>query len=109
MIRDRFSDSTRTNVEILDSKMVKGLMQTVNAEFRRKVQVVEEHHEKTCLPMLTGKQITHMIYAFSKINHVQRSSVGFNDVLNTELRGDSVEMSRQAWERDVDGHGEKTG
>ena len=38
--------SARMNFETYDSKIAKGLMKTMNAEFTKKVQVAEEEQEK---------------------------------------------------------------
>ena len=47
------------------------------------------------LTMLTGRQIAFMLCAFY---NVQGRAIGMNDLLNIELRNDSLKMFDQAWD-----------
>ena len=49
-------------------------MKITNSEFKRKIQVGEELHKEKRLPILTRRQIAHIICAFFKINDVQKES-----------------------------------
>ena len=62
--------STRMSFETLDSQIVKGLMKIVNPELKRK-KVAEALSEQVSLPMLTGRRISFMVYAYFEINDGQ--------------------------------------
>ena len=57
----------------------------------------QNHQKKKGLPTLTGRQIAHMIHASFEIHDVQSRAIGLNDVLNTELRNDSLQVFDCAW------------
>ena len=81
---------TRMKFNTLVSKIAKGFMNLMNSLFSRKIQVAGELHEKKGLPMLTGGQIHHVINVFFK-NHDEKGRViGLNDLLNIELRNDTL-------------------
>ena len=46
-------------------------------------------------PMLTGRQIDQMVYAFFNTNDVQGRAVGLNAWRNKELRNDSLSLMKQ--------------
>ena len=48
-------------------------------EFNRIVQLAEEFQEKENLPMLTGRQMALLIYAYFKINDVEGRAKSMND------------------------------
>ena len=54
--------------------------------------MAEDMQEGKALPMLTRGQIAFIIYAYFKINDVQGRATGINDLLNIELRCDSLKM-----------------
>ena len=62
------------------------------------MQLAEQVQEKKNRPMLTGRQIAFTIYAFFKINDVQRKVIGTNDLLNIELVNDHVKKFDEAWQ-----------
>ena len=64
-------DCTRMSVDTLDSPIANGLVKVMNPEFKRRVQVAEELQGRQHFPMMTGRRIVFMIYAFFKINDVQ--------------------------------------
>ena len=72
-------------------------MKITNSEFKRKIQVAENEHEKKRLPILTRRQIAHIICAFFKINDVQRRAFGLDDLPNKEVRYDNLKRVHQAW------------
>ena len=73
-------------------------MKITNSEFKRKIQVGEELNTKVKrLPILTRRQIAHIICAFFKINDVQRRAFGSDDLLNKEVRYDNLKRVHQAW------------
>ena len=55
--------------------------------------------------MLSGRQIAVMVCAFFKINDVQGSAFGMDDVLNVELRNETLKIVRPSLGRDFDGDG----
>ena len=71
-------------------------MKILNIEFKRKIQVSEELHEKKRLPMLTRRQIASIIYALFKTNDVQMRAVGSDDLPIIEVRNDNLKMFHQA-------------
>ena len=71
-------------------------MEIFKSEFKRKIQVSEELHEKKRLPMLTRRQIASIIYALFKTNDVQMRAVGLDDLPIIEVRNDNLKMFHQA-------------
>ena len=87
------------HLETLDSPNCGRLfLHIMNSEFKRKFQVTETTQEKKGLPMLIGRHIAFMIYAVVKINDVHGPAIGTNDLLNIELRKDSLKMFDETWE-----------
>ena len=76
-------------------------------ECKRADWLVEEIQEKENLPMLTGRQIAFMVYAFFNFHDHQRGVVGMNDLLNIELVNDNLKTFDEAWENDVVGDGSR--
>ena len=72
-------------------------MKIIIAEFKRKVHKAEELQDKTNLPMLTGRQIAFMIYAYFKINVVQDRAISMNDELSSECVNDNLNEFEQTW------------
>ena len=62
---------TRMHCENRDFKIANGLVEIMNSEFKRKVQMAEEMLVEMELPILTGRHIAFMICAF-KVSDVQR-------------------------------------
>ena len=85
--------STQHVDEALDSQIAKGSDKRLHSEFKRKVEVADETQEKKGLPMLTGRQI-----AFFRSKDIQGRAIGMNDLLNIELRSDTLKMFDRAWE-----------
>ena len=73
-------------------------MKIMNPEFRSKVQVAEALPKLKNLPMLTGRQIAFMTYAYCKVNDVQERAMSMNDLLNIELVKGNLTKFDQAWE-----------
>ena len=57
--------------ETLDSKMAKGVMKIIPAEFKRKINFLEETIYNNAFVMLTGWLIMQQIFSFFNINKTQ--------------------------------------
>ena len=86
MTQDQYSAAHECSLKPWIPQLQKGVLKKLNTDFKRKVQVAEEMQEENGPPMLTGRQIAFMIYAFFKINDAQGRASGMNDLLNVELR-----------------------
>ena len=70
----------------------------MNSRSQGMLRWLENHKRRKGLPTLTGRQIACKIYVFFKINDVQGRALGWNDLLNIELRNENLKMFDQAWE-----------
>ena len=48
--------------------------------------------------MISGRRIARVVHAFFKINDVQGKVIGLSDLLNMELRSDSVKIFDYVWD-----------
>ena len=68
------------------------------AEFKRRVNYLEETQYKNKRPKLTVRQIMFQIFSFFKINQTQGHTMNLSDLLYVELYNDNLKMFNQAWE-----------
>ena len=73
-------------------------MKVLDLEFKTKFRWLTKCKKKKGLQVLTGIQFIFMIYALFKINVIQGSAIGMNDLLNIEVGNDNLKTFDQAWE-----------
>ena len=60
-------------------------MKTLPAEFKRKINFLEEAQYKNKRPKLTGRQITFQIFSFINIKKTPRHTTNLSDLLSVEV------------------------
>ena len=64
-------DKHQLEFETLESNIVEGIVKITPAEFKRKINVLEETQHKNKCPMVTGRQIMFQIFFFFNLNKSQ--------------------------------------
>ena len=67
-------------------------MKIILAEFKRKINFLEEGQDKNKCPVLTGRQILHRIFSFLNTNKTQWHTMNLSDMLNADLYNDNLKM-----------------
>ena len=60
-------------------------MKTLPAEFKRKINLLEEAQYKNRRPKFTGRQITFQIFSFINIKKTPRHTTNLSDLLSVEV------------------------
>ena len=78
-------------LETRDSKIATGIMKIIHADFKRKINFLEETQCKDKRAMLTGRQITFQV--FFVVQHQQDpGAMNLSDLLAVELYNDNLKM-----------------
>ena len=77
------SDKHQIEFETLDSKIAKGIMKTLPAEFKRKINFLQETQHKNRRSMLTGRQTMFQIFSF--FNMTPGHTTNLSDLLSVEV------------------------
>ena len=85
IIQDSSSTSIRWISNPLDSKLAKGIMKIIPAEFRRKINFLVETQFKNKRPMRAGSRIMFQMFSFLNIKKTQGPTMNLSELLNVEL------------------------
>ena len=84
--------------ETLGSRITKGIMKIILAQFKRKTNYLKDTQYTNKCPILTGRQIIFQILSFFNNFETQEHAMNLNDMLNVELYNQNLNMFNQAWE-----------
>ena len=91
-------DKHQMEFEIFDPKNATRIMKITQAEFKRKIDSLEETQYKNECPRFTGRQIMFQTFSFFNITKTQGHTMNLNDSLNVELYNDN----QDAWRTECD-------
>ena len=92
-------DMHQMEFETLESKIAKGITKIIPADFKRKINFLEDTQYKNKRPMLAGRQIMFQIFSFVNINKTQGHPMNLSDLL------DNFKMFNQAWQETLPAFG----
>ena len=69
----------------LDSKIAKGIMEIILADFKRKINFLEETQYNNKRSRLSGREIVYPIISFFNINKTKGHTMNWNDLRNVEF------------------------
>ena len=73
-------------------------MKIIPADFKKKINFLEETEYKKRCPMLGERQVMHQNLSFFNINTIQVHTMNLSDLLNVELCNDNLKMFNQVSE-----------
>ena len=89
-------------LQTLDSKIANGIMKIVPADFKKKIDFLEETQYKNKRPTAHGEaKLCFKYFCSSNIIKTLEHMMDLSDLLEVELRNDNLKMLNQAWEGNI--------
>ena len=91
----------RMELETLNSKIAKGIMNTIPAEFKRKINSWRKNCCKFSVRCSQEDKTVYQIFSFFRINKTHGHTMNLNNLLNVEVYNDNLKAFNQTWERNL--------
>ena len=83
--------------EELDAKLSNELDKIMQGDFKKRIQVKETEYSKRG-EMLTGRQITWLLYDYFKISDTDGAMLEWDAIMQVELKADNLAQFESDWE-----------